>query len=171
MCRKGGQLVSFSLGNIIKPLFGVSQEQATAFEGDDRKAAQRLETAVRMVTQGCHMALQTSNFDVLVSRLNAVDPELRGFAYEGAGTGLAALDCVLPWKNRTKAFLDGPGSPYPYAVNIGAGLALPRLHRRPEPFLARLDPVFGWFVMDGYGFHEGFFARKRYVKEKAVLGY
>ena len=157
-----------SLGQILRPLFGVSQKQATDFDNDDRKAVQRLETAVRMVTEGCHLTLRNSRFDALVERLNAVEPELRGFAYEGAGTGLAALDCLMPWKNRTKAFLDGPGSAYIYAVHIGAGLALPRLRKRPEPFLARLDPVFGWFVMDGYGFHEGFFARRRYVVERAV---
>ena len=155
-------------GKILRPLFGVSREEATAFGEADSKAAFRLETVVDMVTKGCHMTLQTSNFETLVARLHEVAPELRGYAYEGAGTGLAALDCLLPWKNRTKAFIDGPGSLYIYALHIGAGLALARLRRRPEKFLARLDPVVGWIALDGYGFHEGFFSRKRYVEKQEV---
>jgi Protein of unknown function (DUF1702) len=157
-----------SLGKLLRPFFGVSQAQATSFGAGDSQAAQRMETVISTVTRGCQATLQNSRFEALVPRLNAVEPELRGFAYEGAGTGLAALDCFLPWKNRTKAFLDGPGAAYIYAVQIGAGMALARLRRRPEPFLARLDPVLGWIAIDGYGFHEGFFARQRYVRKQAI---
>jgi hypothetical protein len=155
-------------GNILRPFFGVSQEEATSFGEGDSGTALRLESVVSTVTKGCHVTLQGRSFEEIVVRLHAVDPELRGFAYEGAGTGLAALDCLLPWKNRTKAFLDGAGAPYIYAVHIGAGLALARMHRKPEKFLYRLDPILGWMAIDGYGFHEGFFARKRHVERQFV---
>ncbi len=157
-----------ALGNLIRPLFTVSGKDSTSFSAGDRQAAQRLETVVRMVTRGCQWTLQNSNFETLVARLDAVDPELRGFAYEGAGVGLAALDSLFPWKNRTRAFLDGPGADYIYAVPLGAGMALARLHRNPERFLKRLDPVLGWLILDGYGFHEGFFARRRHVIQQHV---
>jgi hypothetical protein len=156
-----------TFGKVLELFFGISEE-ATSFSEDDRKAAQRLETVIRLVTKGCQMTLQNSRFDVLVPRLNAVEIELRGYAYEGAGIGLAALDCFLPWKNRVKAFLEGPGSDYIYAVPLGAGMGLARLHRNPERFLPRLDPVLGWLILDGYGFHEGFFARQRYVEKQEV---
>ena len=156
-----------ALGNLLRPLFGVS-EKATSFSDRDLDAAHRLKTVVSTVTKGCQLTLQNSNFEKLVVRLNAFDPELCGFAYEGAGIGLAALDCLLPWKNRTRAFLDGPGSAFIYAVPLGAGMALARLHRRPERFLKHLDPVLGWLIVDGYGFHEGFFARRRYVDKQEV---
>lgn len=157
-----------AFGKLLRPLFGVSQKEATNFGEGDSKAAFRLETVVSTVTKGCHVTLQSSNFVTLVDRMYEFEPELRGYAYEGAGIGLAALDCVLPWKNRTKAFVDGPGSPYIYAIHIGAGLALARMRRRPEKFLARLDPVIGWISLDGYGFHAGFFARKRHVEKQYV---
>lgn len=157
-----------AFGKLLRPFFGVSPQEATSFSPGDVKAAQRLETVISTVTKGCQATLQNSRSEVLVPRLNAFDAEVRGFAYEGAGTGLAALDCILPWKNRTKSFLEGPGAPYIYAVHIGAGLALARLHRRPEPFLKRLDPVMGWMAIDGYGFHLGFFSRRRYVRQRAV---
>ena len=110
-------------GKILRPLFGVSQEEATNFAAGDSKAALRLETVVNSVTKGCHITFQNSNFDKLVARMEEFDPELRGYAYEGVGIGLMALDCMLPWKNRIRTFLAGPGAPYPYAIHIGAGLA------------------------------------------------
>lgn len=155
------------LGNLLKPIFGVSQA-STAFSEADRQAAQRLELVVRTVTKGCQITLQNSNFETLVSRLNAFDDELRGYAYEGAGIGLAALDCVFPWKNRVRKFLDGPGSEYIYAVPLGAGMGLARLRRKPEKFLPRLDPVLGWLILDGYGFHEGFFSSRRFITKQEV---
>lgn len=160
--------MSFSFGQMLKPLFGVSDKDASSFSEDDRIAAKRLETVIRLVTRGCQITLQNSNFEVLVPRLDEGDPELRGFIYEGAGIGLAALDCLLPWKNRVKDFLDGPGSTYIYAVPLGAGMGLARLRRNPERFMRRLDPVLGWIIVDGYGFHEGFFARKRSIERQEV---
>lgn len=156
------------IGKLLRPLFGVSQKEATDFGEGDSQAAFRLETVVSTVTKGCHVTLQSSNFVKLVERMHEFEPELRGYAYEGAGIGLAALDCMLPWKKRTKAFIGGPGAPYIYAVHIGAGLGLARMHRQPEKFLSRLDPLLGWMALDGYGFHAGFFERKRYVEKQIV---
>lgn len=156
-----------AIGNLLKPIFGVSEE-FTSFQEENVQAAQRLKTVVRSVTKGCQITLQTGNFETLVARLNAFDDELRGYAYEGAGIGLAALDSLLPWGNRTRAFLDGPGSAFIYAVPLGAGMGLARLRRKPEPFLKRLDPVTGWLMLDGYGFHEGFFSSRGAIKEQRV---
>ena len=155
------------LGNLLKPIFGVSEE-AASFSDDDRQAAQRLKLVIRTVTKGCQITLQNSNFATLVKKLNAFDDELRGYAYEGAGIGLAALDCIMPWKSRTRGFLDGPGAEFIYAVPLGAGMGLARLRRKPERFLVRLDPVLGWLILDGYGFHEGFFSTERYIKKQEV---
>jgi enediyne biosynthesis protein E3 len=160
--------VTLSFGQMLKPLFGVSDKEARSFSEEDQGAALRLETVIRLVTKGCQITLQSSNFAVLVPRLDEGDPELRGFLYEGAGIGLAALDCLMPWKNRIKDFLNGPGSTYIYAVPLGAGMGLARLRRNPERFMRRLDPVLGWIIIDGYGFHEGFFARKRYIEKQEV---
>jgi enediyne biosynthesis protein E3 len=156
-----------AIGNLLKPVFGVSK-QYTSFSEEDQQAAQRLKTVISTVTKGCQITLQSSNFGILVNRLNAFDVELRGYVYEGAGIGLAALDSLLPWGNRTRAFLDGPGSAFIYAVPLGAGMGLARLRRKPEKFLARLDPVLGWLILDGYGFHEGFFSSKRVLQRQEV---
>src|SRR5258708_6102093 len=122
------------------------------------------------VMQGLRATLEDSRFDVLVLRLSEIEPEWRGFAYEGAGCAFAIFDSVLPWRKRLQAFVHGPGAPYIIPVYIGAGLALARFHsRRPERFLARLEnPAFRWMVADGYGFAKGYFSQQRHIEEKVV---
>ncbi|MBV8693986.1 MAG: DUF1702 family protein [Ktedonobacteraceae bacterium] len=159
----------FSLSKLRRSLLGVSQKEATSFSESNTRTWKHLEAAVLAAIEGYHATLDGSTFEVLVPRLNAVALELRGYAYEGAAMGLTGLDCMLPWKKRLRAYMDGPGAAHIYMVHIGAGEALARLRRKPEPFIARLhDRVLCWLVMDGYGFHEGFFSRRRYVDEQRV---
>src|SRR5205823_3969338 len=122
-----------------KSLVGVSQKEATSFSEGNSRTWQHLETAVLAAVEGYHATLDSSKFEVLVPRLNAVEPALRGFAYEGAAMGLTGMDCFLPWKKRLQAFIDGFGSAHIYMLHIGAGEALARLRRKPEPFIARME--------------------------------
>lgn len=156
------------VGKLMKPMFEVSKADVPPFP-ENNASTRRLQQVVFTVTECCHITLFNSRFGTLVPKLDAYEEELRGFAYEGAGVGLAALDTWLPWKQRTRDFVAGPGARYLYAIYLGAGMSLARMRRNPEPFRARLgDPVFSWVVLDGYGFHEGFFAHRRYVGRRAV---
>ncbi|HLZ63927.1 MAG TPA: DUF1702 family protein [Ktedonosporobacter sp.] len=158
-----------ALGKIRRTLFGVASERkAFSQPGFAKEAWLRFQPVAHSLLEGYHATLEDSRFEVLVPRLNAVDPALHGFAYEGAGMGLGALDCIAPWKKRLNAFVDGPAAPHIYPTYIGVGLALARLHRQPEKYLSRLDPLLGWVIVDGYGFHEGFFSRPRYVEQRAI---
>jgi enediyne biosynthesis protein E3 len=158
-----------ALGKLRKSLFGIPSEKAVFDRpGFVPEAWQRFQPVAHGLVEGYHATLEDSRFEVLVPRLEAVEAELRGFAYEGAGMGLAALDIMAPWKNRLLAFIEGPASGHMYTLYVGMGLALARLRRRPERFFARLDPIQRWVVVDGYGFHEGFFSWKRTVQEKKV---
>jgi enediyne biosynthesis protein E3 len=161
--------VTISLSKLRRSLLGVSHKEATSFSEGNSSTWKHLETAVLAAIEGYHSTLDGSKFEALVPRLNTVALELRGYAYEGAAMGLTGLDCLLPWKNRLRAYMAGPGEAHIYMVHIGAGEALARLRKKPEPFIARLeDRVLCWLVMDGYGFHEGFFSRHRYVDEQVV---
>lgn len=115
-----------------------------------------------------YAAVDDPRFEVLVPRLDAVHEELRGVAYEGAGMGLMLLDSIFPWRNRLTAFLEGPGASYRGLALIGAGLVLPRIPLRPDRYLARHDPALRWFMMDGYGFYEGFFHGRRTIDRHVV---
>lgn len=149
------------VGRLMKPLIVPRPPEM----GDD-PAAKRLSQVVTTVLGCCHLALFTSRFDSLVPVLDTYDKELRGFAYEGAGMGLASLDCWLPWKHRTRDFVLGPAARYMHAVYLGAGLAHARMGRNPERFHNHLpDPFCSWAVFDGYGFLKGFAHRAEYVED------
>lgn len=167
--------MAFTFGKILKPFFRLSADEFPKLAAErygqnddmDQIWLQFEPVAINLVG-GFQTALDDDRFEVLVPRLNAIDSEFRGIAYEGAGMGLMLLDSLGPWKKRLKAFIAGPGAPYDWLLYIGAGLVLPRVPMKPDRFLARLDPFLRWFVMDGYGFYEGFFSGQRSVQEHVI---
>ncbi len=120
----------------------------------------RLENVGRSFLGGYHAALKSGNLDTLAVLLEQVELGQRGFAYEGAAMALALLDGLLPGKQRFQKFLAGPGKNHIYMLHVGAGWAcarLPWLRRRIEKSIRKFDPVLRWLVIDGFGFHEGYF--------------
>lgn len=122
---------------------------------------ERLEHVGSIFLDGYHFALQQTDLVRLADQLNQTDMEDRGFAYEGAAMALTLLDAILPWRRKVfPRFVAGPGRKHIYMVYIGAGWAyarLPWLRPRIESVIAGFHPVLRWLVIDGYGFHEGFF--------------
>jgi len=162
--------VKVTFGKILKLMVGVSPKKALSFSEGNTAAWKKLETAVLAAIEGYHLTLDDSRLEVLVPRLEAIDAELRGYAFEGAAMGLTGIDMLMPWKHRLQAYLNGAGSAHIYMVHIGIGEALALLRLRPEPFIMRLDPVLRWLALDGYGFHKGFFNPRRYVERQIVPG-
>jgi hypothetical protein len=158
-----------SLGAARRLVFGISVDQTRV----DRRGfrvhlpalEERLQEIGRAFVGGYHAALLESKPDALGAVLKrSVAMELEGFAFEGAAMGLALRDLLSPWKSmHLSRFLNEAGARHRYMVHVGAGWALARLHRRPDPFLAGFDPLLRWLVLDGYGFHQGYFHWPRYV--------
>ena len=120
----------------------------------------RLENIGRVFLQGYHAALAVRPPAALAAGLEQVELEYRGFAYEGAAMALALLDGIAPGKRRLLSFLRGGGERHVYMVHVGAGWAyarLPWLRRRIERSIHKFDPVLRWLVIDGFGFHQGYF--------------
>lgn len=156
------------VGRLRRQLLGISPREATfarrGFREGDAAARRRLEQIGLTFLDGYHAALEQTAPAALAARLARVELEWRGFAFEGAAMALALLDALWPWRaHRWERFLAGPGQPHTYMVHVGAGWALARLGRPVESTLRRLDPLLGWLVVDGYGFHEGYFAWRRYL--------
>lgn len=168
------------MGVATRRLFGVS-EKKVMFSELGIEAAEpirlRLEEAGRSFLAGYHGALEEDGgLDRLAARLDALHPHQRGFAYEGTGFGLVVRDLLAPWRpRRLAAFFTGPGVRYVHLIHVGAGWALARLRLPFAALRRRLDPLYGWLALDGYGFHEGYFhpARSldRRLRPRRLRGY
>ena len=156
------------MSRLCRLFFGISAEEATfdrrGFRSRDVHLRLRLERVGQTFLDGYHAALEAKTDAALSQRLDSVEAEVRGFAYEGAGMALALLDLLQPWgRGRLGTFLEGPGAAHNYMMHVGAGWALARLRRDPLKALAAFDPLLRWLAVDGYGFHEGFFRWPAYV--------
>jgi enediyne biosynthesis protein E3 len=167
--------MTLTFGKFLKPFFRLSADDfpklAAERYGQNEDMDQTwllFEPVARNLVGGFKTTLDDDRFKILVPRLDSIDGEFRGVAYEGAGMGLMLLDSLGPWKKRLQAFIDGPGAPYDWLLYIGAGLVLPRVPMKPERFLEKLDPFLRWLVMDGYGFYEGFFSGRRSINEHMI---
>lgn len=120
----------------------------------------RLENIGRVFLQGYHAALQYRDQSALAECLNRIEPERRGFAYEGSAMALALQDQIFLRRNSLRRFMEGIGRQHIFMLHVGAGWAyarLPWLRRRMEAIIRKFHPVLRWLVVDGYGFHEGYF--------------
>ncbi len=120
----------------------------------------RLEHVGTIFLVGYHAALQENKLEALTEKLERVEREYRGFAYEGAAMALALRDAMLSGSPLLAEFMAGPGKRHIYMLHVGAGWAcarLPWLRWRIEKVICKFDPVLRWLVLDGYGFHQGYF--------------
>jgi hypothetical protein len=139
----------------------------------------RLERVGSEFLNGYHAAMETNDPQALAISLGGVELEFRGFAYEGAAMAWTLLDHLTPWRrDRFQKLLDGPGHPHLYMIHVGAGWAvarLPWLRRDTERACRNFDPLSRWLVLDGYGFHQGYFhwpaAVTRQIVPPGVSGY
>jgi len=148
-----------------RALFGISLAEAgverRGFHSTGPAAAERLERVGKEFLGGYHIALEAFSPAALADQLNArTDPDYRGFAFEGAAMAFTLLDQLHFTRNALCEFLARPGEPHVYMLHVGAGWAvarLPWLQWRLTSFLNSFDPLLRWLVVDGYGFHEGYF--------------
>lgn len=163
--------MSYLVGRLRRILFGISREETSfgrrGFSYRDERVRARLEHVGVTFLNGYHAALEARDDERLVRQLDAVEPEFRGFAFEGAAMALTLLDLLRPWGgSRLKSFVEGAGAAHVYMLYVGAGWALARLRRDPSRALKSFDPLLGWLAADGYGFHEGYFKWPVYVARR-----
>ncbi len=134
------------------------------FSSPRTEIRERLEHVGTIFLVGYHAALQKNELEALSERLEQVELEYRGFAYEGAAMALALRDAIVPASSRLTEFMAGAGKQHIYMLHVGAGWAcarLPWLRWRIEKVICKFDSVLRWLVLDGYGFHQGYFHFKK----------
>jgi len=137
-------------------------------------ATARLEAVPQAVVCGFEWAIEGASLWELERRLALIEPEQRGFAYEGATMGYTILDAMPGGgRDRTRELLEGPGKPHIFLTYIGIGFAMARLPRPlwknilPELTKVPYHPTMSWLAVDGYGFDRAYFDTRRWVDEQA----
>jgi enediyne biosynthesis protein E2 len=130
-------------------------------------AVEHLEAIPQSVICGFEWGIDSRGLWEVERRLSVVEPEHRGFAYEGAamagGRG-----------RRTRELLVGPGQPHIFLTYIGIGFAMARLPRVlwkkviPDLTGSAYYPTMSWLAVDGYGFDRAYFDTRRWVDKQYV---
>jgi len=149
---------------------------ARGFPVTETPATRRLEAIPEAVIIGFEWGIETRRQDELVRRLDLVDPEMRGFAYEGATMACTVRDAMAGGRGgRARALLSGPAVPHTFLTYIGIGFAMARLPRPlwrgvlPDLTGIPYYPTMSWLAVDGYGFDRAYFDTKRYVDGQQLL--
>jgi hypothetical protein len=135
-------------------------------------ATERLEAIPQSVVVGFEWAIDSTDQWELERRLAMVEPELRGFAYEGATMANTVRDVMPGRSDRTRELLMGPGQPHLLLAYIGIGFAMTRLPRPtwrkiiPDLSGSPFYPTMTWLAVDGYGFDLAYFHTKKWVDEQ-----
>ncbi len=132
--------------------------------------ARLLERIPEAVVCGFEWGIEANEPQEVEHRLDAVTPELRGFAFEGVTMAYTIRD-VLPLgrNDHTRRFMLGPALPHTFLSYIGIGFAMSRL---PRPLWRRIvpdlegnpyHPTMSWLAVDGYGFDQAYFDASRWI--------
>ncbi len=138
------------------------------FEVGSKEMRERIEQIGLAFLKGYHAALLEPQAEPLAERLEKIELELRGFAYEGAAMGLALSDFFTLRMPYWQAFAQGPGAAHIYMLHVGLGWAWARLPFAKARFWPHLDPLLRWLAIDGLGFHQGYFRWQRFIAEREL---
>jgi hypothetical protein len=150
-------------------ILGISPDEASfdrrKFTVNNAAVRHRLEKSGCKFLEGYQAVLDDDRIEPLISRLNTIENEYRGFAFEGAAMGLAILSFLTPWKtDRLHTFIQRHGDAHAYMVHVGIGWALARFPWQMKRTFAKMHTLLRWLAIDGYGFHEGYFHWHRHLK-------
>lgn len=149
------------------PDYSQTKFEVRGFKVRSTHAQARLEHTGAQFLTGYEHAIISGSVAEMEQRLETVEYQYRGFAYEGAGMAVAVADAMTPWNRyKVRAFAEGPGEPHIYMVHVGIGWAMARLPSVLWKKIILPDPLLQWLALDGYGFHEAYFKTERYVENR-----
>jgi hypothetical protein len=139
------------------------------------EVTRRLEAVPQAVICGFEWGIDARDLWDVECRLDLIDPDRRGFAFEGATMAFTILDAMGPGRGtRTRDLLLGPGHRHIFLAYIGIGFAMARLPRvlwkkvLPDLEGSPYHPTMSWLAADGYGFDRAYFDTRRWVDEQRV---
>jgi enediyne biosynthesis protein E2 len=173
--RKGSTVPTL-FGAIRRLVLAPSLEDVTfagrGFDVTPTAATRAMEAVPQAVVIGFEWGIDGGDLTDLIRRLDMIDPEQRGFAYEGATMAMVIKDST--GGSRTREFLDGAGEPHLLLAYIGIGFAMSKLPRPlwkkilPDLKPSLFHPTMSWLCVDGYGFDLAYFHKKKWIDEQRV---
>ena len=167
----------FNVGFLRRFLFGLpitGMDKLWAGYGTETEARKQLRLSSTSFIEAYNTSLEADLGQKLFSILRTFDQSFRGFAYEGAGMGMAIIDYTsFSKRSRLLEFVDQAPN-YTILAHIGAGFAIAVLNRDLQGSLAPMNPLQRWWAIDGYGFYCGLFRWEKVKKQwtpKKVKGY
>lgn len=158
---------------VLSPSLAAVSFAGRGFPAPSTAATRRLEAVPQSVVCGFEWGIDARDLWELERRLDLVEPEMRGFAYEGATMAATVLDGMRGGRgHRARDLLRGPGAPHLFLAYIGIGFAMSHLPRalwsRVVPDLdgSPYHPTMSWLAVDGYGFDQAYFHTRRWVDEQ-----
>jgi len=141
-------------------------------------ARQQLENSALQFIVGFEIAIEQRDDESVVTRLEALERQYHGFAYEGAAMAYTLRDVLSPrpGNRQIERFLSGYAPQHIFMAYIGIGFALARLPMRlwrralPNPMALPDHPSLNWLIIDGVGFHNAFFETDTWVREQRRPG-
>jgi enediyne biosynthesis protein E2 len=165
------------LGSVRRLLLAPKLSEVTfakrGFPAVPSPVTRRLEAIPQSVICGFEWGMDARDQWEVERRLDLIDPEMRGFAYEGTTMAFTILD-AMGGGHRTRDLLRGPGRPHVLLAYIGMGFAMARLPRRlwrkvvPDLSGDPFYPTMSWLAVDGYGFDRAYFNTRRWVGAQKI---
>jgi len=166
------------IGTLRKVAFAPNLADVTfatrGFPGAASPAASSLEAVPQAVICGFEWGMEARTQWEMRRRLDLIDAEQRGFAYEGATMAFTVRDVMPGGGGLTRELLDGPGARHIFLAYIGIGFAMARLPRPlwrrvlPDLPVSAYHPAMSWLAVDGYGFDRAYFDTGKWVDQRFV---
>jgi hypothetical protein len=157
----------------LTPSFGDVTFAGRGFQVETTEATVRLESIPQSVICGFEWGIEVRTQWELERRLELVEQEMRGFAYEGAAMAYTVRDAMSGGRRHlARDLLRGPGLPHTFLTYIGIGFAMARLPRPlwkkvlPDLSGTPYYPTMSWLAVDGYGFDRAYFETDRWVTQQ-----
>ncbi|WP_329107739.1 DUF1702 family protein [Micromonospora sp. NBC_01699] len=163
-----------SLRNLLMtPTLAEVSFHGRGFPTTPSDVTRKLETIPQTVVCGFEWGIDARNLWEIERRVNLVEPELHGFAYEGVTMAYTIRDAMSGRRNKlTEKLLRGPAQPHIFLTYIGIGFAMAKLPRPlwknilPDLTGVPYHPTMSWLAIDGLGFDRAYFDTTTWITEQ-----
>lgn len=129
----------------------------------------RMEKIRAIFQYGMSVSIDEKDMNLLESALKLTENEFRSIAYEAAAMQLASKDISINQSfDHWRLFMQGPGVKHLTQAHIGLGWAMAQQQFPVFPFIETLESLMQCRVIDGYGYYEGIFRKRRSIGEQQI---